>query len=131
MRSRSSLFAIAVALACTALIWWNINRAAPGPHITTNRELVQTGLLGALDKYHADLGRWPHALDELVDKPTDTAEAAKWRGPYTKRDHLKNVFGVDWRYKAHGEHNPDRYDLSSAGRDGQWGTSDDVANWDK
>lgn len=36
-----------------------------------------------INRYHADMGRYPRALDDLVDKPdADDQGAKRWQGPY-------------------------------------------------
>jgi len=81
----------------------------------------------ALDLYEMDMGRYPESLDYLKTRPPSDAES--WRGPYLKRKPM-DPWSKAYIYKAPGEHNQDGYDLSSAGRDGQPGTADDVVNWE-
>ena len=89
------------------------------------------GLNGVIERFKLHMHRWPRALDELVTKPANAADgdAPYWEGPYIRDAQRKDPFGGEWRYRAPGEHNTSRFDLSSAGQDGQWGTADDIANW--
>ena len=84
----------------------------------------------ALDQFRLDNGRYPtteEGLKALVERPSTTS---KWSGPY-----LKNAVPLDpWErpyiYKAPGEHG--EYDLSSLGKDGQAGGTEeaaDITNW--
>lgn len=59
-----------------------------------------------IDTFRLDMGRYPHNLQELMEKP-DSAEAINWYGPYLKdaRD-LQDVWGRPLRYCAPGQVNP-------------------------
>jgi len=53
-----------------------------------------------------------------------------WRGPYVDSVHtLRDGWGQELLYKNPGIHNPQHYDLWSAGKDGEDGTDDDICNW--
>jgi len=78
----------------------------------------------ALDLYEMDLGNYPENLDYLRVSPGSES----WRGPYIKKKPI-DPWGKPYIYKFPGEHNPDSYDLFSAGKDGQQGTADDITNW--
>ncbi len=80
----------------------------------------------ALDLYEMDLGKYPESVDDLRTRPGTDSEG--WRGPYLKKKPI-DPWGKPYIYKAPGEHNTDGYDLSSAGKDGQPNTADDVVNW--
>jgi hypothetical protein len=41
------------------------------------------------------------------------------------------IRGHKYFYECPGKHNPDSYDLFSAGPDGRIGTDDDIGNWTK
>jgi len=79
----------------------------------------------ALDLYEMDMGSYPESLDYLRTRP-GTGDG--WRGPYLKKKPV-DPWGKSYIYKAPGEYNQDGYDLSSAGPDGQPGTTDDIVNW--
>jgi len=82
----------------------------------------------ALDAFEVDNGYFPKTgeLDVLVNQPGD---AKNWKGPY-----LKNIPVDPWTnpytYDYPGKHNPNGYDLMSAGPDQRAGTDDDINNWD-
>lgn len=80
--------------------------------ITTLETSIDLFALEHNDKYPQTLqelvGRGPGSLKELKNDP--------WTNPYI--------------YSVPGKHNKDRYDLISAGPDGQQGTADDITNWE-
>lgn len=80
----------------------------------------------ALDLYEMDMGQYPESLDYLRSRPAGGAD--NWHGPYLKKKSM-DPWNKTYIYKAPGDHNQDGYDLSSAGKDGQPGTADDVINW--
>ncbi len=85
---------------------------------------------GPLDLFYTAMGRYPKELSELVEKPSDDKDAAKWRGPYIDdASQLKDPWGNEIQYKFPGTKNEDLYDLWSYGPDGQDGTDDDIGNW--
>lgn len=85
-----------------------------------------------LELYRTHMGKYPEELKELVEKPDDEEEAARYGGPYiTDVKSLKDPWGNDLQYKVPGEVNEDRYDLWSTGPDGEDGNDDDLQNWTK
>jgi len=86
---------------------------------------IRGGLSNALGLYELDNGRYPERLQDLFEKP---ASAKTWRGPYLNQI-PRDPWGNDYIYRYPGSNNPTGFDLSSAGPDGQEGTSDDIANW--
>jgi general secretion pathway protein G len=92
------------------------------------------GLGTALDLFKADTGDYPtteQGLQALREAPTDVKN---WNGPYLKKPLSTDPWGNDYVYVSPGEQNPDSYDLSSMGADGQPGGTDkdaDVTNWDE
>jgi general secretion pathway protein G len=97
---------------------------------------TQIELLGtALDNYKLDNGSYPttdQGLGALESKPTRDPIPLDWRGPYLKRDVPADPWGRAYIYKSPGDHNRTGYDLSTLGRDGQPGGSDedaDLTNW--
>ncbi len=82
--------------------------------------------------FRLHMGRLPEELKELVEKPSDEDDAAKWGGPYLESlDKLKDPWGSELQYKCPGDTNEDSYDLWSIGPDRQDGTDDDIANFKK
>ena len=97
---------------------------------------TQLELLGtALDTYRLDNGSYPttdQGLGALQSKPTRDPVPLDWRGPYLKRDVPSDPWGRPSLYTSPGDHNRSGYDLSTLGRDGQIGGTDedaDITNW--
>lgn len=92
-------------------------------------------LITALNMYRADNGSFPTAeqgLAALRQAPTTPPVPANWNGPYLENDVPKDPWGREYVYKSPGEHNPEKFDLSSLGKDGQpggEGENRDVTNW--
>jgi general secretion pathway protein G len=83
----------------------------------------------ALNMFEVDNGHYPkgkNGLNDLVVKPRDAS--SDWH------QYLDNVPLDPWQhpyiYECPGRHNPNGFDLSSAGPDGQPGNEDDINNWD-
>ncbi len=73
----------------------------------------------ALDTYRIDVGRFPtteEGLSALVTKP---AEAAKWNGPYLKKEVPLDPWGRAYLYKAPGIKGD--FEIVSTSKDGQPG----------
>lgn len=88
------------------------------------------GLEKALDQFRLDNGRYPtteEGLKALVERPSTTS---KWSGPYLKKAVPLDPWERPYIYKAPGEHG--EFDLSSLGKDGQAGGTEeaaDITNW--
>lgn len=81
-----------------------------------------------IESYGLDVGSPPKSLQQLVDKPGNTAG---WAGPYAKPSDLKDPFGHAFGYRFPGEHGA--FDLIFYGQDGQpggEGYSADLGNWE-
>jgi len=86
------------------------------------------GFKTALELFEVDNGHFPKGksgLNDLVVKPRDAS--AEWH------QYLDSIPLDQWQhpyiYECPGRHNPNSYDLSSAGPDGQPGNEDDIFNW--
>ena len=73
-------------------------------------------LVGDIELYKLEVGKYPDNLQALVKQPPGTD---KWNGPYAKDDDLKDAWGNDYRYTVPGASKP--YDLVSLGADGREG----------
>jgi len=86
----------------------------------------------ALSMFEVDNGHFPkgkNGLNDLLVKPRDASP--EWH-KYLDTDALPvDPWGTPYVYECPGRHNPDGYDLSSAGPDKQFGTDDDINNWSK
>lgn len=87
---------------------------------------ISSSIALALDLYEMDTGSFPESLEYLTTRPPSSDN---WRGPYIKKKPL-DPWARPYIYKFPGEHNQNSYDLSCAGKDGQPGTNDDIANWE-
>jgi general secretion pathway protein G len=84
----------------------------------------------ALEMFEVDNGGFPrgkNGLNDLVVKPRDAGK--DWHQYLDKIP--DDPWGTPYLYEFPGRHNPNGYDLSSAGPDKQFGTDDDINNWDK
>jgi general secretion pathway protein G len=77
------------------------------------------------------MDEYPEELRMLVEEPEDEEMAKKWRGPYLEEKNLLDPWGQEFYYAANedAEENPGKYDLGSNGPDEEWGTEDDIRNW--
>lgn len=83
---------------------------------------------GSIDIFKLEQGRYPtseEGIRALVDQPGDVKD---WH-QYLNAQNLKDGWGRDFIYRYPGNHNPNSFDLSSPGKDGQDGTADDIDNW--
>lgn len=82
----------------------------------------------AIEQLQIDTGQYPSTnagLDSLLQQPMNMQG---WAGPYVKRIPA-DPWQTPYKYLYPGVHNTGSYDLSSAGPDKKFGTSDDVRNW--
>ena len=91
----------------------------------------------ALDQYRLDNDYYPataQGLAALRTRPEGEPDARNWRGPYVRKAIPLDPWGRAYTYKSPGDVNPETYDLSSLGRDGQAGGTGedaDVTSWGK
>ncbi len=130
------LVAVGVAeLALIGYVFASNTLLAQGSPRTGKPELVARGMVKPdgtlaelLELHRQTEGGLPVSLDRLMTRPSD--DAGQWKGPYVSDPKaLLDVWGHPLRYRVPGVHNPDGYDLWSAGPDGEDGTDDDIGNW--
>jgi len=83
-------------------------------------------LVGDIEMYKLEVGRYPDNLQALVKQP---GGVDRWNGPYAKAEDLKDAWGNDYRYTFPGQSKP--FDLVSLGADnkeGGEGENRDVTN---
>ncbi len=83
----------------------------------------------ALEMFEVDNQTFPkgkNGLNDLVVKPRYAS--SDWHQYLDKIP--PDPWGTPYAYEFPGRHNPNGYDLSSAGLDQQFGTADDINNWD-
>ncbi|SRR5581483_9059495 len=68
-------------------------------------------------------------LQALVTRPDTDPKPTQWRQLFEKLP--KDPWQNDYVYVQPGKHNPNSFDLYSAGPDRKPDTSDDIGNWDK
>ncbi len=96
--------------------------------------LIRSDVRDALARYRGNTGHYPSTaeggLRALLEKPKDEKVAEAWSGPYLhETTALKDAWGHDLIYVAHGKHHEYSYDLSSPGKNGIPGDEDDITNW--
>lgn len=99
----------------------------PDPCIETKAQI--DAFKTALDLYEVENHHYPgtNGLTDLVVKPPDAS--GEW---HQYLDQLpSDPWGHPYRYESPGKHNTNSFDLSSAGPDGKFDTSDDIGNWDE
>jgi general secretion pathway protein G len=95
--------------------------------ITAATADINGGIKSALGQYEVDNGMYPKNLQDLLVAP---ANAKNWHGPYLESAKLPvDPWGNPYIYYFPGKHNPNSYDLLSAGPDGKEGTDDDIGSW--
>jgi general secretion pathway protein G len=83
-------------------------------------------LVGQIEMYKLEVGRYPDSLQSLVKQP---AGVDRWNGPYAKDTDLKDAWGNDYRFTVPGTNKG--FDLMSLGADnkeGGDGENRDVSN---
>lgn len=87
----------------------------------------------AIENFKLDMRRYPTQEEGLsvLDKKPDGDDAARWKGPYTKRVE-QDPWDHDYIYVIPGTKNENGFDLSSLGadnREGGKGYDTDIGNW--
>ncbi len=105
-----------------------------GRQQTANIDITQGSIAGisqGIQMYQLDhQGALPTSREGLAALVTNpNTKDRRWRGPYLPELPL-DAWGTAIEYKAPGRHNPQSYDLSSAGPDRIHGTDDDFGNWE-
>ncbi|QDU89984.1 Type II secretion system protein G precursor [Pirellulimonas nuda] len=86
----------------------------------------------SIDMYKFDTKQYPGTLEELIQKPSDSTMAERWAGPYLDKSKVPvDPWDNEFKYSKEGKKNSDKYDVWSAGPDGQDGSDDDIGNWEK
>ena len=83
----------------------------------------------SVDLYRLEVGKLPEDLEALIRKPSGIE---RWNGPYLRKNAVpKDPWGVDYHYRAPGEHADfDLYTLGADNAEGGEGENRDVTNWD-
>ena len=67
-------------------------------------------------------------LKALMTKPESSPKPRSWQKLMEQVP--LDPYGYEYQYVSPGVHNPDSYDIFSAGRDRKPGTPDDIGNWE-
>jgi general secretion pathway protein G len=98
--------------------------------VTTAKTQIE--LLGvALENYRLDNGVYPstsQGLEALRVRPAGLPEARNWRGPYLKKAVPADPWGRPYVYRSPGDRDRFGFDLSTLGKDGKAGGSDEDAD---
>ena len=90
-------------------------------------------LIGALDLYKLDTGKFPTTQDGLKALMQAPSGATNWNGPYVRKaEQLKDAWNNDWVYRSPGGDNRP-FEIVSLGADGQEGgdgANRDIKSWD-
>ncbi|HOR29574.1 MAG TPA: type II secretion system major pseudopilin GspG [Candidatus Sumerlaeota bacterium] len=94
-------------------------------------KIQMNSLKTSLQNFEINAGRFPttaEGLEALVRKPSGLSDS-EWPEKYVDKV-PKDAWGNPFEYTCPSEHDLD-YDLVSAGPDGQFGSEDDIANYDE
>ena len=87
---------------------------------------IQT-LTSALRAYEMDNLIPPNQLQDLVTRPS--GDVKRWRQFMKKLP--KDPWGNEYEYRNPGQHNPESFDIFSAGPNRVPGDTDDIGNWEE
>ena len=76
----------------------------------------------ALQIYRVHNNKYPTTAQGLDALVSDPGENKRWRGPYIEKEKLKDPWGNAYDYTSDGR----KYEIISAGSDGQFGTDKDL-----
>ncbi|MEM9185998.1 MAG: type II secretion system major pseudopilin GspG [Planctomycetota bacterium] len=96
-----------------------------------NAAKSQVGLLASnIDRFRFDCKKYPEALEDLIQKPSDDLLSKRWDGPYLNKSKIPlDPWDNAYKYSAAGKKNAGSFDVWSTGPDGQDGSDDDIGNW--
>jgi general secretion pathway protein G len=126
------IVALVLAILATLVVPKFIPQGVPAKTMLARTHIEQ--LVGALKKYHHDIGQYPttrQGLAALAVKPADAPTS--WHGPYLREVPL-DPWNEPYIYASPGDVNPRAFDLLTYGADnkaGGEGESADVLSWRK
>lgn len=88
-------------------------------------------IVGALELYRLDVGRYPTPAEDLKALMAAPPSAPGWNGPYLQRQAaLLDPWGNPYHYAVPGKHGEvDVYSLGSDNAEGGSGEAQDVGSW--
>jgi general secretion pathway protein G len=91
-----------------------------GPRARSTAAKTQiSSLETALSVFKLDNEQYPPGANGLIYLTQRPAGASNWQGPYIQPSVLKDPWGHEYIYECPGRHNPQGYDVSTIGPDGQ------------
>lgn len=98
-----------------------------------NQDATRGSIAGAekaVEMYSIDhLGTYPPSSDGFAILIQDQSQDKRWRGPYLATK-PKDAWGNALKYEYPARKSSGKFDIISAGPDGQHGTDDDIGNWE-
>jgi len=124
------LVVLAILGLLAAIIAPQVLRYLGSSRTQTARVQIQN-VVGALELYRLDVGRYPTPGEGLKALMSAPATANGWNGPYLQRETaLNDPWGNPYHYAAPGKHGEvDVYTLGSDNADGGSGEAQDVGSW--
>ena len=83
----------------------------------------------AMDTFKGEVGRYPTTAEGLAALSVAPPGLTSWQGPYVGKPMFNDPWGRRYNYISPGVHNPDSFDLLSAGANGKSSDVDDITNW--
>lgn len=90
-------------------------------------------VMGALDLYKLDTGKFPTGQDGLKALLQAPAGVSNWNGPYVRKpEQLKDAWNNEWIYRAPGTENRafEILSLGADGKEGGEGADKDIKSWE-
>ncbi len=124
------LVVLAIMGLLAAIIAPQVLRYLGSSRTQTARVQIQN-VMGALELYRLDVGRYPAPAEGLRALMAPPATANGWNGPYLQRSSaLNDPWGVPYRYTDPGKHGEvDVYSYGSDNAEGGTGEAQDVGSW--
>ncbi len=124
------LVVLAIMGLLAAIIAPQVLRYLGSSRTQTARVQIQN-VMGALELYRLDVGRYPAPAEGLRALMASPATANGWNGPYLQRSSaLNDPWGVPYRYADPGKHGEvDVYSYGSDNAEGGTGEAQDVGSW--
>lgn len=123
MRSSSGFTLIEILIAVTiggiimAMGFRMVTNYLRRSNIKTTRIMLNT-VQSDITAYRTDIGAYPNALEDLVERPSDPSVARKWDGPYIDK-FPKDSFGNELVYSLSPKGSKPPYELYSWGPNGE------------
>ena len=84
--------------------------------------IAMGGIAQSLQLYRVHNNRYPNTAEGLEALVTDPGTSKRWKGPYFEKQKLNDPWGNPYNYTSDGR----KYEIISAGIDGQMGTESDI-----